>query len=98
MWISMYIQGPPGGLGAHYMLNPMSRRHLRRLVIVIVTLFIFWNIQTRIVEATIALPTQNPDRSIFDESILFSIALLALLVIIFIRRRKIFRVAIGSIL
>ena len=80
------------------MLNPTSRRHLRRLVIVIVTLFIFWNIQTRIAEATIALPTQNPDRSIFDGSILFSIALLALLVIIFIRRRKRFRVAIGSIL
>src|ERR671911_560774 len=71
---------------------------IRGLVIVTVTLFIFWNIQIRIVEATIALASQKSDRSIFDGSFLFSIALLALLVIIFIKRRKIFRVAIGSIL
>ena len=79
------------------MLNPMSRRHLQGLVIVIVTLFIFWNIRTRIVEATIALPSQNSNRSILDGSFLFSIALLALL-LVFINRRKTFRVAMGSFL
>src|SRR5215203_383243 len=83
------------------MLIPMhktNREYLQGLVFAAVTLFIFWNIEIGIRGETVALPLQHAHDFVLDVNFLFSIALLTLLVVIFIKRRKIFRVAIGSIL
>jgi hypothetical protein len=83
------------------MLIPMHRTnrvYLQGLVFAAVTLFIFWSIEIGVRGETVALPLQHAHNFVLDANFLFSIALLTLLVVIFIKRRKIFRAAIGSIL
>jgi hypothetical protein len=75
-----------------------NRVYLQGLFFAAVTLFIFWRLETGIGGETIAVPLQNAHNSILGVNFLFSIALLTVLIVIFIKRSKIFRAAVGSIL
>jgi hypothetical protein len=62
------------------------------------TLIIYQSLQIRISEDTIAIHIQGTGQYVPEKNSLFSLALLALLFIIAIKRKKVLRAVVGSIL
>lgn len=75
-----------------------NRLHIPGLIFITATLFVFQSLQTSTSEEALASNLQNTNQPVIDVNSLFSIALLILLIVIFVKRKKVFQVTVGSIL